>query len=81
MDPTELDFPEGTKIFINESLCACYGGLWNKCEKLKDVGKLLVFFVSNGTNKGKTSENDRAKLITHAFDLKKMFPYIDINNM
>ena len=81
LDPTELDFPEGTRIFINESLCAYYRGLWNKCKKLKGMGKLHVFFVSNGTIKVKKIENDRAKPITHAADLKKMFPDIDIDNL
>ena len=27
LDPTESDFPEGTRIFINRSLCAYYRGL------------------------------------------------------
>ena len=27
LDPTELDFPENTKIFINESLCPYYRGI------------------------------------------------------
>ena len=27
LDPTEFDFPEGTRIFINESICAYYRGL------------------------------------------------------
>ena len=80
LDPTKLDFPEGTKIFINESLCVYYRGLWNKCKKLKGMGKLHVFFVSNGTIKVKILENDRAKPITHAADLK-MFPDIDIDNL
>ena len=81
MDPTDLDFLEGTKFFINESLCSCYRGLWNKCKKLKGMGKLHVFFVSNGTIKVKMLENDRAKPITHAADLKKMFPDIDMDNL
>ena len=58
LDPTELDFPDGTRIFINDCLCACYRGLWNKCKKLKCMGKLHVFFVSNGTIKVKILEND-----------------------
>ena len=33
LDPTELEFPEGTRIFINESVCVYYRGLQNKCEK------------------------------------------------
>ena len=43
-DPTELDFPEGMRIFINEILCAYYPRLWNKSKKLKGMGKLHVFF-------------------------------------
>ena len=27
LDPSELDFTEGTRTFINESLCAYYRGL------------------------------------------------------
>ena len=80
LDPTELEFPEGTKIFINGSLCAHYCDLWNKCEKLKGMGKLQVFFASNGTIKAKMLENDRAKPITYAADLKK-FPDIDFDNL
>ena len=47
LDPTELDIPVATGIFINESLCAYYCGLWNKCKKLKGMGKLNVSFVAN----------------------------------
>ena len=35
LDPSKLSFSEGTKIFINESLCPCYRGIWNKCKKLR----------------------------------------------
>ena len=45
------------------------------------MGKLHVFFVSNGAIKDKVLENDRAKPITRAADLKKMFPDIDIDNL
>ena len=45
------------------------------------MGKLHVFFVSNGTSKVKILENDRAKPITHAADSKKMLPDIDIDNL
>ena len=44
------------------------------------MGKLHVFFVSDGTIKVKILENDRAKPITHAADLK-MFPEIDVDNL
>ena len=81
LEPTELDFPEGTRILINESLCAYYRRLWRKCKKLKSMGKLRVFFVSNGTIKIKILENDRVKPVTHAADLKQIFPDIDIDNL
>ena len=58
LDSTDLDFPGGTRIFIIESLCAYYRGLWNKCKKLKGMGKLHVFFVSNSTIKAKILENN-----------------------
>ena len=80
LDLTELDFPEGTRIFINVSLSVYYCGLWSKCKKLKGMGKLYIFFVSNGTIKVKILENDQAKPITHAAGLKKMFPDIDADN-
>ena len=34
--PAAVDLPERTKIFINESLCPYYWGIWNKCKKLRD---------------------------------------------
>ena len=37
LDTTELDFPWNTKIFINESLCPYYRGIWNKCKKLRAI--------------------------------------------
>ena len=44
------------------------------------MGKLNVFFVSNGTIKFKILENDPMKLVAHATELKKMFPDIYIDN-
>ena len=34
LNPTNLNFPEGTKIYVNDSLCLYYRGLWNECKKL-----------------------------------------------
>ena len=80
MDPTELDFSEGTKIFINVRLWNYYRGLWHKCKKNEGWGKLNVFFVSNDTIKVKLLENDPVKAVTCVADLK-IFPDIDIDNL
>ena len=45
------------------------------------MGKLYVSFVSNGTIKVKILENCQAKPITHAADLIKVLPGIDIDNL
>ena len=34
LNPADLDFPEETRLFINDSLCLYYKGLWNECKKL-----------------------------------------------
>ena len=34
LDATDLDLPAGTKLYINDSLCPCYRGLWNEAKKL-----------------------------------------------
>ena len=57
-----------------QSLCVYYCGLWNKCKKLKVMGKLNVFFVSNGIIKVKILENDPAKPV--AADLKSLMQLI-----
>ena len=35
-----FNFPDGTKIFVNESLCRYYKGLWNKCKAIKNKNKI-----------------------------------------
>ena len=78
---TALDFPERTRIFRNGSVCAYYHDLQNKCKKLNSIGKLNVFFVSNGKIKVKILENDPVKPVTNAAHLKKMFPDVSIDNL
>ena len=48
IDPSKFDFPEGTAIFINESLCSYYKMLWNKCKKLWGKKLIYTYFTSNG---------------------------------
>ena len=35
LDSAAVDLPEGTKIFVNESLCPYYREIWNKCKTLR----------------------------------------------
>ena len=80
-DPTELDFPESTKIFINESLCPYYRGIWNKCKKLRAIQKIHQFYTISGLIRVKLEKTGPSKIITHVVDLKELFPDIDIENL
>ena len=78
LDPTELDFPENTKIFINESLCPYYRGIWNKCKKLRAIQKIHQFYTISGLIRVKLEETGPSRIIIHMVDLKELFPDIDI---
>ena len=78
LDPTDLDFPENAKIFINESLCPYYRGIWNKCKKLRAIQKIHQFHTISGLIRMKLEETGPSKIITHMIDLKELFPDIDI---
>ena len=36
LDPSAVDLSKGTEIFINESLCPYYPGIWNKYKRLRN---------------------------------------------
>ena len=78
---TTLNLPSDTKIFINESLCGYYRGLWNKCKRLKGDKKIHQVYTNNGIIPLKLVENGSVKTITHVNDLKDLFPDIDIDNL
>ena len=42
-NPSAVDLPEGTKIFINESLCPYYRGIWNIYKKLRGKQKVYQY--------------------------------------
>lgn len=69
------------RIYINESLCGYYRGLWNICKKLKSFGKIHSFFVSNGTIKFRLNEHGSAMSIGHDNDFKKYFSDFDLSNL
>ena len=78
LDPTELDFPENTKIFINKSLCTYCRAIVNKCKKLRAIQKLHQFYTISGLVRLKLEESGTSRIITNMVDLKKLFPDIDI---
>ena len=81
LDPTDLNFFENTKTFINESLCPYYRGIWNKCKKLMAIQKIHQFYTISGLIRVELEETGPSKIITHMVDLKELFPDIDIENL
>ena len=65
LDPSVVDLPKGTKIFINESLCPYYRGIWNKCKKLRVKQKVHQYYTINGLIRLRIEESGQAKIITH----------------
>ena len=74
LKPSELDLPNGAKLYINESLCPCYRSLWNQCKKLWNKQGIFSFFTVNGSIRIKIRENGPYNIITHIDDLKDIFP-------
>ena len=49
LDATDLRLPAGTRLYINDSLCPYYRGLWNETKKLWNKKKIFTYFTVNGT--------------------------------
>ena len=81
LDPTELDFPESTKIYINESLCPHYRGIWNRGKKLRAIQKIHQFYTISGLIRVKLEETGPSRIITYMVDLKELFSDVDIKNL
>ena len=60
---------------VSVPIIVVYG---TNAKKIKGLRKLNVFFISYSTIIVKVLENYPIKSVTHAADLKKMFPDIDI---
>ena len=78
---TLFNFPDGTKIFLNESICPYYIELWNKCKAIKNKNKLHQFYTINGIIKVKLVEHSSVKTVTHISDLDELFPDINIDDL
>ena len=76
LNPTKLSFPEGTRIYLNDSLCPYYRGLRNECKKLWNNKKIYSYFsVKQVVNaRIKQVENGPHKNITHVNGLRALFP-------
>ena len=79
LDMSEVDLPEGTNIYINQSLCPYYKSLWSKSKKLRSLGRIHSFFISNSSIKVKIQENSEPLSITHKSDLTNHFPDVDLS--
>ena len=75
---SNLDLPEGTKLFINESLCPYSKGLWVISKKLWNRKRVHCFFIANGIIKFLFEEHGPGNVVTHQQDLKDLFPDVDI---
>ena len=81
LDSAAMDLPEGTKIFINESLCPYYRGIRSKCKKLRDKQKVHQYYTINGLIRLRIEQSSQAKIINHMVDLQNLFPDIDISSL
>ena len=78
---TQQSWTENTKLFINESLCPYYRGIWNKCKKLRAIQKMHQSYTISSLFRVKLEETGPSKITTHMVDLKELFPDIDIANL
>ena len=80
-DKSSLGFSDGVQIYINESLCGYFKGLWSKCKLLYTEKEILGFWTRNGTRRIKCLINDEENVLTiqHDDDLKKLFPNFDFS--
>ena len=74
LNPSELDLPNVTKLYINESLCPYYRGLWNQFKNLWNKQGIFSFFTVNGSMRIKIKENGPYNIITHIDGWKDVFP-------
>ena len=62
---SNLDLPEGTKLFIKESLCTYYKGIWAICKKLWNRKQIHSFFTANDIIKFRFEEHGSVNVVTH----------------
>ena len=73
VDITKVGLPQGSLVFINQSLCSYYKYLWSLCKRLHSKKLIHSFWVSNGNVNLKVRENTPVLLVSHVSDLEKHF--------
>ena len=81
LNTTNLDLPEGYRIFVNQSLCYYYCFLRTTSTTLHGKGKIFGWYVSNWSIKIKLQENSGPIYISHMEDIKKYFHDIDFHSL
>ena len=69
--------PKETKIFVNESLCPYYRGIWNKCKKLREKQKGQRYYTKNGLIRLRFEESVQTEIITDMVELQ----HIEIDSL
>ena len=76
VDKEMLGFDSSTKLYVNDSLCPYYKGLFGKCRKLRNDRKIFACWTYNGVVTIKITENSRFINILHDNDIYKLFPNV-----
>ena len=80
LDSTNLDLPQGCKVFVNQSLCCYYCLFWSASKQLHGKGRIFGWYDSNESIKIKLQENGLPLYISHIEDFKKYFPDTDFHS-
>ena len=49
LNATNFVLLAGTRLYINDSLCPYYRGMWNEAKKLWNKRKIFSYFTFSGT--------------------------------
>ena len=72
LNPTNLSFPEGTKIYVNDSLCPYYRDYGMNARNFGIIRFILTLLLM--VVRIKQVQNGPYKSITHINDLRVLFP-------
>ena len=72
LNPTDINFPDGARLFLIDSLCLL-GDFGTNAKKLQINKKIFLFFTVSGTVRLKLEQDSPYNCITHLDDLKSLF--------